>query len=137
MRIILRHGLLALLLLAGGVASALSSEPADNVPLLRIIANPQAIHGKKVIVFGYCRLEFEAKAIHLNREDYKHSLGNAVWIEIPTATITERMRQIGYCVVVGTYNANERGHFGAFHGTLEQIERFEPWPPRQRGAKRN
>jgi hypothetical protein len=124
----------ALLSLAG---VAQSSEPN----LLQLLANPEQYHGRNVVILGYCRLEFEGLAIYLHKEDYTYSLGNMVWLEFSSLEeITPERRKIGYCLVQGTYNAKNRGHLGMFFGAIENIKRYESWPPRpprrSKGTKR-
>jgi len=98
------------------------------VTLLQLIASPQSFDGKRVLVFGYCRLEFEALAIYLNKEDYDYDLGNSVWLDMPMDEITPEKQAIEYCLVDGTFNRANRGHFGMFQGAIEGITRYESSP---------
>ena len=105
-------------------------EPDSQPTLLQLLVDPAKYHGRKVLVLGYCRLEFEGLAIYLHKEDYTHGLGNMVWLELDRKGITPARAKITYCLVAGTYNGNNRGHFGLYSGAIEQITRYESWPPR-------
>ena len=98
--------------------------------LIRALASPDALHGKRVQFFGYCRLEFEALALYLSKEDYEYALGKSVWLDIPLDGISPSMQKIEYCVVEGTFSASNHGHMGLHIGALERITLFESWPPR-------
>jgi len=111
-----------------------SAAPAQMLPksptLLQILVAPDQYHGRQVQVLGYCRLEFEGFAIYLSKEDYTYGLGNMVWLKFEKdEDITPQRRKIEYCLVQGTYNAKDRGHMGLFIGAIENIKRYEPWPP--------
>lgn len=101
----------------------------ERPTLLRAIVSPSAFHGKHVLFTGYCRLEFEGKAIYLSKEDYQHGLGNMVWLEFDKSEITPAMTEIEYCLVEGTFSATNRGHMGVFSRAVENITRYESWPP--------
>lgn len=103
--------------------------PAPSPSLLQLLADPSRYHDRKVQVLGYCRLEFEGLAIFLHKEDYTYGLGNMVWLELDLKDITFARRKITYCLVEGTYNAKNRGHLGMFSGAIEQITRYDAWPP--------
>ena len=119
--------LMCLSLLSLGVVAREELIPSPS--LLQLLVEPAKYHGRKVQVLGYCRLEFEGLAIHLHKEDYTHGLGNMMWLEFDLKDITPAKTKITYCLVAGTYNANNRGHFGMFSGAIEQITRYEAWPP--------
>ena len=97
--------------------------------LLQLLADPARYHDRRVVVLGYCRLEFEGLAIYLHKEDYTQGLGNMVWLDLERKDITPVRKQISYCLVAGTYSAKNRGHKGMFSGAIEQITRYESWPP--------
>jgi hypothetical protein len=112
------------------VSAAYAQFPQISPTLLQILTSPEQYHGRQVQVLGYCRLEFEALAIYLHKEDYTYSLGNMVWLEFSSLEdITPERQKIEYCLVQGTYNAKNRGHFGMFVGAIENIKRYEGWPP--------
>src|SRR5262245_20528668 len=118
-------------LLALLIASAADAQPQEVSPtLLQLLATPAQYNGRQVEVLGYCRLEFEGLAIYLSKEDYTYGLGNMVWLDFQKQEdITPQRRKIEYCLVQGTYNAKDRGHMGLFIGAIENIKRYEPWPP--------
>jgi hypothetical protein len=85
---------------------------------------------------GYCKIRFHFSAIFLHKEDYLYGLGNSVWLEFSSPEeLTPERRKVEYCVVEGTYNASNRGHMGAFVGAIENIRRYESWPPRSQSPK--
>jgi hypothetical protein len=130
MRRLARIALAKALLVLGG--AAWSQEPR----LLQLLTNPEQYDGRRVVVFGYCRIEFESSAIHLHKEDYLHGLGNMVWLDFSSFDdLSPERRKIDYCLVEGTYNAKNHGHMGMFVGAIENIKRYEAWPPRPRSSK--
>ena len=44
-----------------------ASSSEYSVSLIRLIANPEKYHGKKIQVTGYINLEFEGDAIYLHK----------------------------------------------------------------------
>jgi len=62
--------------------------PIETPTLLQVLVDPVKYDGRKVLVFGYCRLEFEGTAIYLHKEDRTFSLGNTVWLEFDLKEIT-------------------------------------------------
>jgi hypothetical protein len=109
-----------------------ASEPKD-VSLLAVIANPTEYHGKLLRVIGFCRLEFEGNALYLHREDFERGIAkNAVWLNVGWP-VPENRRNLSdeYVLVEAVFDAEERGHMGAFSGMLKEIRRMERWPPRE------
>jgi hypothetical protein len=110
--------------------SAMAADPLAP-SLLQLLADPAKYHGRKVQVSGFCRLEYERLAIYLHKEDHAHHLGNAVWLNFQEAKdFTPKRRRIAYCLVEGVFSAANRGHMGVYPGAIEQISRYEPWPPK-------
>jgi hypothetical protein len=131
-------GLTAVTLLFNGVTRAQCDEPVD-VPLIRLIAVPEKYNGVLVRTIGFVRLEFEGNVMYPHREDYENALvGNGVWIDIDEKrlkqeTSTHIMR---YCLIEAIFDANHRGHFGIWSGSLKDIKRFEVWSDPTLGIKR-
>ena len=106
--------------------SVLCAEEPIRVSLVQLIANPEKYDGKVVFVVGFVSLEFEGSAIYLHEEDYKHALyRNGLWIDIPNDM---RRREAGvdrkYVMIIGTFNAKELGHKGAWSGSIQKITKF-------------
>jgi hypothetical protein len=106
------------------------NEP-ENVSLIRLIANPDKYHGKKVQVVGFLHLEFEGDAIYSHEEDYKRSLmQNSFWVDFSPSLLKEKdpKKLSGkYVIIVGTFNARHKGHMDIFGGTFENIVRLDLW----------
>ena len=94
-----------------------------NVSIIHLISTPERYDGQVVRVIGFYRAEFEGTAIYLHREDYDHGLsGNGLWL-----SKTDRECDLKYVIVEGRFNARDRGHMGAFGGTIDEVTRLEPW----------
>ncbi|SEN56058.1 hypothetical protein [Niastella yeongjuensis] len=103
----------------------------ENVSLVKLIANPEKYNGKRIQVIGYLHLEFEGKAIYLHEEDFKHAISeNSFWVNFSSKLAEKQdLKKFNnkYVIVIGTFNANERGHMGMFGGTLDNIVRLDLW----------
>lgn len=102
-----------------------------NIPLIRLIANPEKYQGKTIQIRGYLNLEFEGNAIYFHEEDYVRSLTeNSLWVEF-SKDITEKKNindySKKYVIIVGTFEMNSRGHMGIFGGTIKNITRLDYW----------
>jgi len=130
--------LLAMVFLFAEETLAKSEEPAD-VPLIRLIAVPEKYNGVLVRTIGFVRLEFEGKVMYPHRDDYEYSLvGNGVWININEKDLKQEASTyvMKYCLIVGTFDARDRGHMGLCSGSLNNIKRFEVWSDPTFGSKR-
>jgi hypothetical protein len=99
------------------------------VPLIRLIAAPEKFQGILVRTLGFVRLEFEGNVIYPYKEDYKNGLvGNGIWLDINNKDIEQNYKHgMKYFLIVATFDANRRGHFGMWSGSLTNIKRFEIW----------
>lgn len=131
--------LLASLIAVAMFGAAAEAQEAPSALLVHLLVDPGRFDGQRVTLVGYCRLEMEATAIYLHKDDHAYQLGNTIWLEIDQDAITPELLKIGHCLVEGTFNAKNRGHFGMFGGALERITRYEKWPPhrekRRTGSK--
>lgn len=109
-------------------ATAESSELSD-VSMIQLIANPQQYDGKPIRVIAFLNLEFEGNALYLHREDFDRSIvSNAVWISLEDDQVrTSRKLSGGYVLVEGIFSAKDRGHFGMFSGSIQQVTRIQGW----------
>lgn len=103
----------------------------ENVSLVKLIANPEKYHNKRIQVIGYLHLEFEGNAIYMHEEDFKHSLSeNSFWVNFSSKLTKKRdLNKFNdkYVIVIGTFKADEKGHMGMFGGTLDNIVRLDLW----------
>jgi hypothetical protein len=112
-----------------------SGEPI-HVSLINIIASPDDFHGKIVRVTGVSVIEFEGNSLYLSREDVLNGVTkNAVWLapnynalKITEENLAENNGQ--YALIEGTFNKNNHGHMSLCSGAIENITRFQPWPPK-------
>ncbi len=103
-----------------------------GVSIIQLIANPEKFNGKYVRLIGFVRLEFEGDAIYLHKEDYERGLTkNGLWLEITGDCCGDNTQGFDqkYCLVQGTFNAENRGHMDLFSGSIENIKRIKTWPP--------
>jgi hypothetical protein len=123
---------LFMLLQLSFAAPAFAQESVEDVSLIALIANPGDYDGKRVRVHGFLNLEFEGNALYVGKDSFDAAIFDAVWIERPRSLGTAQARALSgrYALVEGTFNAKERGHMGAFAGSLERISRLERWPSR-------
>ena len=103
--------------------------PPEQMPLVRLVVSPEKYHGKRVRVIGFVRLEFEGNAVYVHKEDYQHALiGNGLWINGPNLESQgQKNRNMKYCIIEGTFDANNKGHMGLWSGSLKSISRFDVW----------
>ena len=111
-----------------------SSGRADDRPaivsLVALIANPQAYAAQKVLVAGFCGLEFEGTAVYLHEEDYRRSMTpNSIWLDVePTRPDKPNPIHERYCVIEALFNAKPARNGRA--GRLVQVTRLELLPSR-------
>lgn len=105
-----------------------SVKPVD-VPLVRLIANPDQFDGKLIRVIGFLELTFEGNVLYLHRQDYEKAiLGNGIWVYV-TPEIDENRKSLSrsYVLLEGIFSAIDRGHQNGFSGSLNHIRRAEFW----------
>lgn len=126
--------LFAALLVMVFMCSTAKASDITDVSLIQLIANPEKYDGLPVRVFAFLHLEFEGDALYLHQEDYKKSLPmNAVWIALTDGqTNASKKFSGGYVLVEGTFSAKERGHFGMFAGSIQQVTRIQSWERRRK-----
>ncbi len=129
---------------AGGAsASAFTpsteADPEDarpvDVSLIQLIAAPATFDGKAIRVWGFVRIEHEATAVYLHRDDWEHSLTkNGLWLATNDAApegTKEAEVNNRYALIEGRFNANMKGHMGLWSGSIERITRMEAWEIRK------
>jgi len=98
---------------------------AEQVSLIRLIANPQDFDGRYVMVFGYLHREFERDRIFLRKEDCDRWLDtNSIAIGVSRGEMERKMDQLSdrYVLLVGKFYYNK----GVSVGTLWRVTRVEP-----------
>jgi hypothetical protein len=104
------------------------TDDLQSVPLVQLMANPNSYHGKRLMVIGYAHIEFEGHGLYLHREDYRNGTGNVLWIGGGKVPLPNQLAlNDKFVMVVGTWNAERRGHMGMFIGEIEKIESYELW----------
>lgn len=99
------------------------------VSIVQLIANPRAYHGKFVRVIGFASVRFEGTAIYLNEDDYRHGIHkNGLWLDLDGGKPRREYLEFHekYVLIEGTFDANMKGHRGAFSGAIIHIKRIEP-----------
>ena len=110
-------------------ADAQGLEPS----LIHLIATPERYDGKRVMVTGYCNLEFEGNAIYLHADDYRYfHTKNGVWLNVSKKMMSDPKLRQTHCLVRGVFRAKDHGHLGLFAGALSDIDRYEPRRPREK-----
>jgi hypothetical protein len=109
------------------------SRDADSSPplvsIVSLIAAPDRFNGKRIQVIGFTHFEFEGNAVYLSREDYRYGLDkNGIWLSMNKSHI-DKQKELNdsYVIVEGTFNAEHKGHFGFFSGSIENITLLKRW----------
>lgn len=117
--------LLILLLVAPMLAQP---QQPISVSIVQVIANPKAYHGKFVRVIGFVSVRFEGTAVYLHEEDYKRSISkNGLWLDLNDGKPKREDMEFHekYVLIEGTFDANMKGHRGAYSGAIKNIKRME------------
>ncbi|MFB9245123.1 hypothetical protein IV454_22240 [Massilia antarctica] len=116
------------------ICTTVASSELHDVSMIQLIANPQQFDGKSIRLIAYLNLEFEGNALYLHREDFDKALSsNAVWISLDDNQVrTSKKLSGGYVLVEGIFSAKERGHFGMFSGSVQQVTRIQSWERRRK-----
>tara|TARA_R110000751_G_scaffold227872_2_gene329655 strand:+ start:800 stop:1240 length:441 start_codon:yes stop_codon:yes gene_type:complete len=99
-----------------------------NVSSLQLITTPEKYHDKVIRVIGYLNLEFEGTALYAYKSDYdNHNYKNSIWINLPMKGRHALSIQCSkkYVSIIGTFNAEQNGHFGMFSGTIMNLRRID------------
>ena len=122
---------LLLFLCASGTGSASPQiQGVEQVSILQLIVTPERYDGKRVQVEGFLHLEFEGNVLYLSENDYIHHLyKNGLWVT-RNLVINERFRTLNsrYVIVIGTFDAANKGHMSMNSGSLRDISAADTWP---------
>jgi hypothetical protein len=97
------------------------------ISLIRLIQSPDEYNLKQVRVIGFAKLEFEAKALYVTKEDYDNAITkNAIWLDVD---LTEGVRKLNkkYVLVEGVFDKDKLGHLRMYSGTIKAVRRIEEW----------
>jgi hypothetical protein len=99
--------------------------------LVKLIATPDKLDGRQIMVTGFMNIEFEGNAIYLHKDDFDNGLySNGLWIDLTK----EQKKEIdslnlnrNYVLLEGTFNAKGFGHMGLWSGEIKDIVRITNW----------
>src|SRR5436190_13567225 len=124
---------LAFIQLLLGLGLPLLAAEALDVSIIQLIAHPNDYDSKVVRLTGFVRLEFEGTGVYLHEDDCRyHITKNGLWLKVSDEIMkNKREFNLKYVLLEGTFNAEDRGHMGAWNGSIEKITRFVTWPRRR------
>jgi len=99
------------------------AEDVEHVSMLRVIANPESLVGKTIMVKGYLRYENETQVLFYDANTYKDwRTKEGVWLSFsklkPKSDVLSKLN--GYSVVVyGKVNPTFNGHKNCCSGSIE------------------
>ena len=102
-----------------------------QVSLVRLLAAPEAYHGKAVQIEGFLRVGFESTAIYLSSEDAGYLITkNGLWVTIDEKPWEKQGHKPDkfdkkYVLIEGLFDKNFCGHSGAFSGSIHDIWRVQ------------
>lgn len=118
-------------------AVKVTSLESDHASICQLVTNTSKYHGEEIFVSGYLHLKFEDSALYLSKTQADYLLDEyAVWINFADSVKVEylskgqyeegniedlKLLDCKYVRVQGVFNENHHGHFGAFAGSLEEI----------------
>lgn len=122
---------LVLFLCASGTCSASPQiQGVEQVSILQLIVTPERYDGKRVQVEGFLHLEFEGNVLYLSENDYIHHLHkNGLWVT-RNSVINDKVSKLNsrYVIVVGTFDASNKGHMSMNSGSLRDISAADAGP---------
>jgi hypothetical protein len=101
---------------------------AIEVPMVRVLANPEQFDGKAVRVYGVLSNEPEGTAIYLDRESYEYGISaNAIAIaSIYTDNELLNKMEGHYVWLVGIYEAESGNRLFKVSGHLREVAPMSP-----------
>lgn len=96
---------------------------AIELPMARLLANPEEFDGKEVTTCGVYEHEFEATAIYLNRESYEYGLAENAIYAFTTHSDEALLEQMDghYVCMTGVYEAESASRLFRASGHLRDI----------------
>ncbi len=116
------------------ICSTADASELLDVSMIQLIANPSQYDGTSIRLIAFLNLEFEGDALYLHREDFVKSLpSNAISISLTDQqSRSSKKLSGGYVLVEGIFSAKDKGHFGMFSGSIQQITRIQSWERRRK-----
>jgi hypothetical protein len=112
-----------------------SSRPATKFPelvsLIQLTSTPTTFDGEVVQVVGFLRIEFEGNALYLHKEDFEQRISkNSVWVSLDAKSQDAAAKlNMQYVILIGTFDASNKGHMSMNSEALLRIEQISAWPP--------
>lgn len=118
---------LALVCGCGQQSAAATQDLSLIVSMYRVIANPHAYEGKRIVVHGYLRLHPESGTLFLNETAMRHGLEvDSLYLRLTHAQLTSYKSISGAWVFVeGTFSAPQSEENLTFAGMLSGITRIK------------
>ncbi len=79
-------------------------------------------------VVGFVSIRFEGNAVYLHEDDYRHGINkNGLWLDLSGSKSGREFAEFHekYALAEGTFDANLKGHRGAFSGAIKNIKRMQ------------
>jgi len=105
-----------------------------RVSIIKLIANPEKYHGKKVAVTGLLHYRFEDSSLYISSESEKWNISeNALWVNyadkvevnpLKNTPTTLKDLDAKFVSVVGFFDMNNHGHMGSYAGGLKNVSRI-------------
>ncbi len=112
------------------------AEGLEQVPLIRLIANPRVYDGRRVRLIGFMHLEFEGDALYLDREAFEaandYSSVRIAWSMGDAQRVAKRLND-RYVLIEATFNAGDEDD--GFALRLQDLTRLEYWPSRRESER--
>lgn len=97
--------------------------------LVQVLAHPEKYHGKKIMLQGYYRSEFEHSALYLTKDDADNSnCRSGIWVlRASWDPTTDKVNDRSYVRAIGVFSfdtKNGNGHMGLWPGELRDVTAF-------------
>ncbi|MEK7331749.1 MAG: hypothetical protein AAB017_00090, partial [Nitrospirota bacterium] len=105
-------------------------QPARQVQLAEVLANPDKFHGKRISVIGFYHGEFEGNSLSVDEKasrtnDFKRS----IWRSEPSTfadKVAIKDKNNSWLRVEGIFLRGPTGHMGLWPGEIVRLTRVEP-----------
>jgi len=111
------------------------------VSIIKLIANPDEYHGKKIRIYGVGNIEFEGTAVYLCIDNWYYFVSkNAIWVSMEGEIVDNELwyyingERISYedakkyngkyVLIEGTFDMYETGHRDRYSGGIYNVTRF-------------
>lgn len=105
-------------------------QPARDVKLADVLANPAKFHGKRISVVGFYHWEFEGSSLAVGREALRTSeFRKSIWrgdVSTFAKRLAIRDKNDSWMRVDGVFLQGPTGHFGMWPGEIVRLTRIEP-----------